>query len=96
MSTRTFPSEQRANEISAQAAYGAACARLGRTVEELVMAEAMVATLRRQLAQAEQLLDAKEEEIVSLGGRQKTGGGEDGSESADDPVGYTAAVGQAD
>ena len=87
----------RQSEVPAQAAYAAAEERAIRTTKALILAEAQILTLRGEVARLEREVGRKEAEIVDLGGRAKCDpeGGDDGGTDAD-PVGYTAAVGQAD
>lgn len=85
---------QRRDAVSTEAAYRAAEDRALRATRALIMAEARVIELASLLAAARAVADAKEEEIVRLGGRATEGGGEGGPDAY--PVGYTDAVGQAD
>lgn len=106
-----MPTQLRQPEVSAEAAYEAATARALRTTEALIATEAQNLDLRRQLAEMTERCDKYATEAGKAAAsrarrrirdrarrvrRAEAGEGVDDGEGEGDPVGYTAAVGQAD
>lgn len=80
--------------VSAEDAYTAARDRAARTTDALILAEARIITLTRERDTAVRQLEDVRAELMTY---QVPAAGEEVRDGKDsDPVGYTAAVGQAD